>query len=188
MRIGFFTWSREWVSMADLLTVQRLSIASAREKSKLKRVSYAWQIIKILTAYRNPFSVFLYPKIVAAFDFTPDTTAAPASIEEIEKRILGICADIGSRCGKLPREVATGLAFSEMDLFYKNTIARQLEKSLALMSAYHAPDTFGKQVLGRLKKIHAELTEGQATKAEIANRPADADEPVKIRNMFPRFA
>jgi hypothetical protein len=191
MRVGFFTWAKDWVSIDTLLTVQRIALVAASEKSVFKRVSYVWKIVKLLTEHRNPFSIFLYPRIVAAFNFKPDKSATVGDVESIEKKILALCSDIASRAGKLPREVVQGMAFDETQDFYKRLILREFEKSLSLMSAYHAPEKYGKSVMEKIRKIQNELE-----RAVENNRKALTDsggepekfEPVKIAEMFPRFA
>jgi hypothetical protein len=188
MRVGFFTWAKDWVSIDTLLQVQRIALVNSREKSLVKRVAGSWKIVKLLTESRNPFSLFLYPRIVAAFDFKADVNATQDDIEIIEKRIVLLCSDIASRMGgKMPREVITGMAFDEIENFYKQLILRGMEKTINLMSAYHSPAEFGKKLIDKMRQIQNELEKAQP-KSTAALEKLDAFEPVKISEMFTRFA
>lgn len=185
MRVGLFTWVRDWVSMADLLSVQRIALAASGEKSKWKRLSHVWQIVRILTVRRWPFSVFLYPQIVAACNFSGSKETSTDDLETIEKRVGSMASDLASRVNKLPREILTGMAFAEVEVFYKNLLMRTLEKSLSLMSAYHSPVEHGKRTIDKLRKLQNEITfKAKSSAGQIA----ETFEPVSIKGMFQRFA
>lgn len=183
MRIALGTWTRDWLSIADMLAVQRLTLAAARSRSLVARIAYIWRVVCILTARRAPWSLLYYPRIVAAYRFRADRTVQPSDIDRIEREVLLMCADIGSRCGKLPREVAEGLSFEEADIFYKQLLIRALERALdAAMGAVPMPD-YVKRLADKIRQLQHEI--------RSTRRTAGTDqtvEPVRIKDMFLRYA
>lgn len=188
MRVGFWTWVKDWVSIADLMQVQRLALIGSRQKSFLKRVAYLWRIVTILTDRRTIFSIFYYRKIIAAFNYNASPNADIADIEAIEAKLNSVASDIGSRVNKFPHEVLTGMAFQEVDLFYRNLLARHLEQALSNLSAYHAPESYSKSVTEQLRKVRAEIERQSKPVLNSPERGHEVFEPVKIRAMFERFA
>jgi len=181
MRIAFWTWAKDWLNLEDLLRVQQISIVGSTEKSRFKKLVYLWECTKLLTSKRTFFSMLYYSRIVASFDFKVEVDELP-TIEQSEEKLIALCADIGSRCNKLPREVMRGMSNKEVKVFMKNLLLRHLEQSLQLISAHHAPDSYAKSVTSKMREITHELRHAP-TKA-IADVPRPF-EPVRIREMFP---
>lgn len=179
MRVAPFTWVKTWVSIADLLQVQRLACAASESKSILTRLSYVFKIVKILTEKRVFFSALYYSKILASFNFDAGTEKTEMDFKEAEEKILSVACDVGSRANKLPREVLTGMSFNEIEKFMKSLILRKLEDIMSMLSAYHAPEETAKQTTRRMRELDRDL--------RSTSKQAQITEPVKIKDMFAGF-
>jgi hypothetical protein len=80
------------------------------------------------------------------------------------------------------------MAFQEVDLFYRNLLARHLEQALSNLSAYHAPESYSKSVTEQLRKVRAEIERKSRHALQSPEYEQEAFEPVSIRAMFERFA
>lgn len=181
MRVAPFTWVKSWVSIAELLQVQRLARTASESKSILTRLSYTYKIIKILTERRFFFiSIFYYAEILAMFNFNASTDAEEMDFKTAEEKILSVACDIGSRSNKLPREVLAGMSFNEVEKFMKSLILRKLEDIMSMLSAYHSPEKTSKQTTRRMREINRDL--------RSTSKQGQLAEPVRIKDMFAGFA
>jgi hypothetical protein len=182
MPVAFGTWVKARVSIAELLYVQRLAYHASQQASFFKRLRFVWRIIVTLTERRTLLSLFHYAKILQAINAKPDAQSDAKTIEQIEAQVLRLCADIGSRAHKLPHEVAQGMTFEEVDLYYRNLLLRRLEEAMDAVSAHHAPVDFAKRAADKIRELHNQIAYKETSKG------SGTFEPVKIRDMFPRFA
>ena len=180
MRVAFGTWAKDWLSLSDMLRVQLMSFAASRAKGRFEKVVYLRETVKVLTSKRTFFSILHYQKIIDSFGFKAEVNQAEIDEKSAEMKLIKLCSDIGSRCGKLPREVMDGMSANEIETFSKNLLMRYLEKGLQLVSAYHAPEEFSKSSQRQLKDLLRDTA--QPRQAQI-DRP-DAHEPVSIKGMF----
>lgn len=180
MRVGFATWTKNRLCIADALAVQRFAFAASQSRSIITRIALTREIVRTLCERSSWFSLFFYKRIIAAFRFRPEERLRQVDIDDVERQVLIFCSDIGSRCGKLPYEVMCGMTFDEAQLFYKHLILRYLESAMSnAMSSTPMPD-YVKQLSEKIQKTQREIN-------AVSSRPK-ALEQYRLRDFFPRFA
>lgn len=162
VRVAFGLWFKDRIEIWDKWLIIVYGHHAKTTKGREQR-AYLYKIIQVLTGkkfvwFRHLF--YLNDLLREAGLIVKDGAKQETrSLDEMERALHAVCADVGVRCGKTIFEVMRGMTDSELERYSLKLLENHYSKLVQLAALQASPAGFAKEIEKQLDGVRRKLGE-----------------------------